>query len=77
MLLIVSPLAYLGSAYYNGEDGIANIRDFFSGTEKTIQSATVEPYQTMTKAQLIERIEVLEEKVEQLERTINQLQSQN
>jgi hypothetical protein len=37
MLVIVTPLAYLGASYINGEDGIENIRSLFRGDAKEQQ----------------------------------------
>lgn len=38
-LLIGAPLAYIGASYYNGEDGVQNIKNLVSGnkTENTIE----------------------------------------
>lgn len=33
-LLIIAPLAYLGAAYYNGQDGIQNIKNLLGIGEK-------------------------------------------
>lgn len=30
-MLFLAPLAYIGASYYNGEDGIKNIKNFFQG----------------------------------------------
>ncbi len=34
VLIILAPLAYLGAAYYNGEDGIQNIKNFLGIGER-------------------------------------------
>lgn len=33
VMLLVAPLAYIGASYYNGEDGIQNIKNLFNGGE--------------------------------------------
>lgn len=33
IMIIVAPLAYLGAAYYNGQDGVENIKKLFRGEE--------------------------------------------
>lgn len=35
-IVILAPLAYLGASYYNGQDGIQNIKNFFSKVKTTI-----------------------------------------
>lgn len=35
MLIIVTPLAYLGASYINGEDGIENLKNLFKGEQTT------------------------------------------
>ena len=73
MLIIVTPLAYLGASYYNGEDGIQNIKNFFSNKEKV---ETANGYlQDLSKKDLIETIELLEMKIDQLEQRIEQLEN--
>lgn len=34
VMLVLAPASYIGASYYNGEDGIQNIIDFFSGKGK-------------------------------------------
>ncbi len=34
-LLFLTPIAYLGASYYNGQDGIQNIKNFVGLGEKT------------------------------------------
>lgn len=33
VLIVLAPLAYLGASYYNGEDGVANIKSIFSNSK--------------------------------------------
>ncbi len=40
MMIVLAPLAYLGASYYNGEDGIQNIKNIFMGEK--VHSPTVE-----------------------------------
>ncbi|MBK6480444.1 MAG: hypothetical protein IPF93_19900 [Saprospiraceae bacterium] len=35
-IVILAPLAYLGASYYNGQDGVQNIKNFFSKAKTTI-----------------------------------------
>lgn len=39
IMLFVAPLAYIGASYYNGQDGIGNIKRFFKiGETETVES---------------------------------------
>ena len=35
-IVILAPVAYLGASYYNGQDGVQNIKNFFSKAKTTI-----------------------------------------
>ena len=76
MLIIVAPLAYLGAAYYNGEDGIQNLKNIFSSGAEKIETVHSD-LQSMSKNELIETVELLEMKVESLEQRIKRLENQN
>jgi len=41
VLLIAGPLSYIGASYYNGEDGIQNIKNLF-GSESVSETKTEE-----------------------------------
>lgn len=73
MLLIVSPMAYIGASYYNGEDPIGKIKNIFVSEASDI--STSEDYDSRSKADLIKVIDRLERKVEQLENRIEELES--
>jgi predicted nuclease with TOPRIM domain len=47
-LLIIAPLAYIGAAYYNGQDPIANIKSWFgkdSGDTREVVDGSAEEMQ--------------------------------
>lgn len=73
MLIIVSPLAYIGASYYNGEDGLQNIKNFFS-KESRIESVSGN-LQDKSKDELIQTIENLKIKIKELEQRIEQLEN--
>jgi len=73
MLVIVSPLAYMGASYYNGEDGLQNIKNFFSKDSK-IESVSGN-LQDKSKNELIRTIESLERQINALEQRIEQLEN--
>ena len=42
VLLVVGPLSYIGASYYNGEDGIQNIKNIFGiGSETKAETPDV------------------------------------
>ena len=45
VMLILAPAAYIGASYYNGEDGIENFKNLFSGifTTENTSSETTKP----------------------------------
>jgi hypothetical protein len=44
VMLFVAPLAYLGASYYNGQDGIQNLRTLLKLNKKEVDTA-IEPNQ--------------------------------
>jgi len=73
VILIVAPIAFVGASYYNGEDPIANIKSMV-GIEETASSAP-DQLQTMSKPELIDKIESLEMRIDQLEQKLENLES--
>ena len=35
MIVILAPLAYIGASYFNGQDGIENIKNLFGGSDSS------------------------------------------
>ena len=42
ILIIVTPLAYFGASYFNGEDGLAKIKSLFQSDERPAQRNTAD-----------------------------------
>lgn len=74
VIIIVAPLAYLGSSYYNGEDPLKNITDTFSGGSDKIEQVNSD-LNEMSKGDLINKIELLEVRISQLEQKVENLES--
>jgi cell division protein FtsB len=75
VLLFVVPISYIGASYYNGEDGIQNIKDLFGiGQSKTetVQPATAEE----ESYDLKKENEQLRQQLENLKRENEQLRQQ-
>ena len=70
-MVFFAPLAYLGASYYNGEDGIGNIKKML-GIEATISSngSTQDQIDDKTK-----EIKDLERKIETLKRDVKRLEA--
>lgn len=73
VILIVAPLAYIGASYYNGEDPLKNITDTFSSSDKV--ETTSSELSTLSKGDLIHKIELLEMRISQLEQKIDHLET--
>lgn len=73
VILFVAPIAFVGGSYYNREDPVANLKSLF-GIESNIQS-TDDNLQSMSKDDLIKKIESLESRIEQLESKLATLAS--
>jgi len=70
-MVFFAPLAYLGASYYNGEDGIGNIKKML-GIEATTSSngSTQDQIDDKTK-----EIKDLERKIETLKRDVKRLEA--
>lgn len=68
MLIIVTPLAYLGASYINGEDGIENLKNLFKGeltTEEVMQPET--PQNDVEETKTPEAVQQNQAELERLE----------
>lgn len=75
-MLFFAPLAYIGISYYQGEDGLQNVKDIvtnLSSSEKATEvevKADAEPSKTIT---LDDQIQILRQRIEQLEKENQEL----
>ncbi|MDX1409175.1 MAG: hypothetical protein R3330_13605 [Saprospiraceae bacterium] len=87
-MIILAPLAYLGAAYYNGENGIENIKNFL-GIGQAADNADSETYtgtaddlrmelskQQKTIDRLTRENEDLQERLDQAEQELERLRDQ-
>ena len=76
-LLIIAPIAYLAAAYYNGQDGLQNIKDLIGiGKESDRQSKSNDVYEN-TAADLQKTIDDQKKTIEELEKANKQLRDDN
>ena len=71
VMIIVAPLAYIGASYYNGEDGIANIKRIL-GIEKSEAPAGDE-----TPAALPADEDSMRKELEKREKRLEELKREN
>jgi len=74
ILIILAPLAYLGASYYNGENGIQNIKDFL-GIESNGNSTDNAGQDTETYN--MDDIKDLKKIIKTKEKSIEKLESKN
>ena len=81
MIIIVVPLAYIGAAYYNGEDPIANIKALFGDkpsvkkeqTEKTNTAEVPDTYNASKELEACKREnDLLNKRIADLEALLEQ-----
>lgn len=65
-MIFFAPLAYIGASYYNGEDGIANIKALFEQNEGGSVQSQIDSKNLEIK-KLNAKIESLKKDVERLE----------
>jgi cell division protein FtsB len=77
VLLFVVPLSYIGASYYNGEDGIQNIKNLFGIGQSTTETGQSAPAQEdgydlkKENEQLRQQLEDLKRENEELRQQIN------
>ncbi|MBR9922135.1 MAG: hypothetical protein GYB31_14955 [Bacteroidetes bacterium] len=79
VMIIVVPLAYLGAAWYNGEDGVANIKSWFGQDEGVEQVDDTSSNQTPNRnndASLQRELDYFKKRVDELEADNKKLQQQ-
>lgn len=74
-MLFFAPIAYIGISYYQGEDGLQNVKDIITNISTNDGSSTREvkadkPSQTIT---LDDQIQILRQRIEQLEKENEEL----
>jgi peptidoglycan hydrolase CwlO-like protein len=72
-LIIIAPLAYLGAAYYNGENGIENIKNFFGIGKQDDSSDTYQDTSLDLRKELSEK----EDEIKRLEKENAELKNEN
>lgn len=85
-ILIFAPLAYLGASYYNGEDGLGNLKNMankivslFSGVKSTVKDNSKNTADTKSQTEQGHKSEIsdLKSAVERKDKEINTLISEN
>lgn len=76
VILIVAPIAFVGGSYYNGENPLDNLKALV-GVEQSVESSNDHSLETMSKSDLIDKIESLETRIVQLEEKLATLEAAN
>jgi cell division protein FtsB len=75
VLLFVVPLSYIGASYYNGEDGIQNIKNLLGFGQSTTEAVDASPAEEDS-YDLKKENEELRQQLEDLKRENEQLRQQ-
>ncbi len=82
-MLFIAPLAYIGASYYNGEDGLENIKNLFKIGESESTDSSTKPMdavetsdKTKSEQDLIEEKQRLEEEIKKKNDQIEKLNKQ-
>jgi cell division protein FtsB len=75
-LIIIAPLAYLGASYYNGENGIENIKNLLGIGDKSSDNRDADTYQD-TSIDLRQTISEKEARIHELEKEVERLKKEN
>lgn len=73
VMIILAPLAYMGASYYNGEDGLQNLKNLLGIGDKDKTETTISPETKGEGAAVLK----LEDEVKYLERRVQELEEEN
>jgi cell shape-determining protein MreC len=75
VMIFVAPIAYLGASYYNGEDGIANIKRFF-GIEQRDESSPTPDVKNMDENAMKKELEYQQKRLDELKKENERLRKE-
>ncbi len=79
-MLFFAPVSYIGVSYYQGEDGIQKIKDLFTSFKSEQADYTTPDTPAMSSDEIIkmqaQEIEILKNRIEELETRLAALESQ-
>ena len=73
VMVILAPLAYMGASYYNGEDGLQNLKNLLGIGDKE-KTETIISTETKGAGEAVLK---LEDEVKYLERKVQELEGEN
>lgn len=80
-MLFLLPAAYFGASYYNGEDGLQNLKDLVGWeqtTERSVETAeTTETIETQVDRDLPTDVQSLQQEVSDLQRRVEAMEREN
>jgi len=78
VMLFLVPTAYIGASYYNGEDGIQNLKNLLGiGSETSSTSTTTPTTYVDTDEELPSDVKMLQEELTDLRRRIEAMEREN
>ena len=75
VMIILVPLAYLGASYFNGQDGVENIKSLFESKEGDRNTTTIKDLNS-TEVTLESQIEALKKENIALKKEVAKLKTQ-
>lgn len=77
VMLFLVPIAYIGASYYNGQDGIQNVKNLLGigGEKTTVRTDTKAAENPKGLARLEERIQEMNQRITELELKNGELES--
>lgn len=76
-LLIAAPCVFVLASYINGEDGLQNLKNLFSGQLPNSEIQAEQPAEQPTKAYVNSEIQRLQDELEEKEKKIKELYLEN
>jgi predicted nuclease with TOPRIM domain len=70
VMIIVAPLAYLAASYYNGEDGVQNLKNMF-GMDKQQEQVSISDEEPENPSAVSSEIKTLQEENRRLQEELN------
>ena len=75
-MIFVVPIAYVGASYYNGEDGLQNIKELLNFGQKTEAVQAETPQSNTNTLDCQTEIDKLQKRLERRERYIKDLEAE-
>lgn len=75
-MLLIAPLAYIGASYMNGQDGLQNIKNLFTGNQTTVMEDDI-AHSNQETTETTYSLEQLQQDLKEKEMRIEELEQEN